>query len=524
MINLTQQKYNSFQEFEQVVLPLNLGILISENDPVRLLSHIIDNVSVRRFVVGRNSRRSVRTMLKLLIYGYMNNTYSSRRIETLCRRDVNFMWLLNGEAPPDHNTIARFRQNFSDEIADVFNQVTDMLAEAGEIDFENVFIDGTKIEANANRYSFVWKGANDKLREKLFAKIETFVMHMGKRYAIEVSFDRQTATKILEELLRVLEKLMRFYALQQVSGKGKHKSAVQKDMECCLDLLEKQKKYNAYDVVFGDRRSFSKTDKDATFMRMKEDHMMNGQLKPGYNVQMAVNSGYIVGNTVRYDRNDANSLVPFLKTLSRCLRKRFKNIVADAGYESEEVYAFLEKNGYEPYIKPQNYEKRKTRAYKKQIGRKENMTYDTENDVYICHNGKKLLPRYTAQRKTAGGYIQNITTYVCEGCQDCPYREQCTKSKVDKQIEVNKYFDELRERSYRNVTSMKGKELMVNRSIQAEGVFAVIKENYGLRRFLMRGMKNVTTEVNLLALAYNISKLHIKIQNSQLDTHIYKIE
>jgi transposase len=496
MLNLTQQKYNSFQEFEQVILPLNLGILIPENDSVRLLSHIIDNISVRRFVVGRNSRRSVRTMLKLLIYGYMNNTYSSRRIETLCRRDVNFMWLLNGETPPDHNTIARFRQNFSDEIADVFHQVTELLADNGEIDFENVFIDGTKIEANANRYSFVWKGANDKLREKLFAKIETFILHMSKRYALNLSSDRQTATKALEEIRSVLERLMRLSAIKTVSGKGKHKSAIQKDLEFCSDLLEKQRKYNAYDVVFGNRRSFSKTDKDATFMRMKEDHMLNGQLKPGYNVQMAVNSGYIVGNTVRYDRNDVSSLVPFLKSLSRSLRKRFKNIVADAGYESEEAYAFLEKQGYEAYIKPQNYEKRKTRAYKKQIGRKENMTYDTANDVYVCHNGRKLLPQYTRQKTTAEGYIQNITTYACESCQNCPCREQCTKSKTDKQIDVNKYFDELRERSYRNVSSEKGKELMVNRSIQAEGVFAVIKENYGFGRFLMRGMKNVTTEVN----------------------------
>lgn len=156
MNNLTQKKYNSFQESMQVVLPLNLGLVISADDSVRLLSHIIDNISIRRFVVGRNIRRSVRTMLKLLIYGYMNKTYSSRQIETLCKRDINFMWLLNGEKVPDHNTIARFRKNFPDEITDVFYQVVNALSEVGEIDFENVFIDGTKLEANANRYSFVY--------------------------------------------------------------------------------------------------------------------------------------------------------------------------------------------------------------------------------------------------------------------------------------------------------------------------------------------------------------------------------
>ena len=520
MNNLTQKNYNSFQAFEQVILPLNLGILISEDDSVRLLSQIVDNVSVRGFVVGRNTKRSVRTMLKLLIYGYMNNIYSSRRIETLCRRDINFMWLLNGEAAPDHNTIARFRQNFSKEIGDVFNQVTKILAEKDEIDFENVFIDGTKIEANANRYSFVWKGTNDKLREKLFAKIEAFAKQISFRYGAEVKFDRQTATKTLEDLLPFLEQLMQFNGIKKVFGKGKHKTALQKDIDVCLELLEKQRKYNAYDAVFKDRRSFSKTDKDATFMHMKEDHMRNGQLKPGYNVQMAVNSGYIVGNTVCSDRNDVNSLVPFLKTLE----KPFKNIVADSGYESEEAYAFLQENDYEFYIKPQNYETRKTKAYKRQIGKRENMNYDSANDVYICHNGKKLLPAYNRQRKSGTEYLQNITTYVCESCKDCPFKERCTKSKRDKQIEVSKVFNELREKSYSNVISAKGKELMLNRSIQAEGVFAVIKENFGFRKFLMRGMKNVSTEVNLLALAYNISKFHIKHQNCRLKTHIYRIE
>jgi transposase len=520
MKNLTQKNYNSFQDFEQVILPLNLGILISEDDSVRLLSQIVDNVSVRGFAVGRNTRRSVRTMLKLLIYGYMNNTYSSRRIETLCRRDINFMWLLNGEASPDHNTIARFRQNFSKEIADVFKQVTVMLAQNKEIDFENVFIDGTKIEANANRYSFVWKGTNDKLREKLFSKIEAFAKQISLHYAAVVKFDRQAATKTLEDVLFFLEQLMQFKGLTKVYGKGKHKTALQKDIDVCLELLEKQRKYNAYDAVFKDRRSFSKTDKDATFMRMKEDHMRNGQLKPGYNIQMAVNSGYIVGNMVCSDRNDVNSLVPFLKTLE----KPFKNIVADSGYESEEAYAFLQENGYESYIKPQNYEARKTKAYKMQIGKRENMIYDSASDVYICHNGKKLLPTYNRQKRSPTGYLQNITTYACESCKDCPFKERCTKSKTDKQIDVSRVFNDLREKSYRNISSTKGRELMLNRSIQAEGVFAVIKENFGFRKFLLRGMKNVSTEVNLLALAYNISKFHIKIQNCRLKTHIYRIE
>lgn len=524
MINLTQQKYNSFQESVQVVLPLNLGLVIPDDDSVRLLSHIIDNISVKRFVVGQNTRRSARTLLKLLVYGYMNKTYSSRQIETLCKRDINFMWLLNGEKAPDHNTIARFRQKFSTEIADVFNQIVNGLAETGEIDFKNVFIDGTKIEANANRYSFVWKGTNDKLIEKQFAKIESFVNHMSSAYCLKLVFERPQATALLTCIQSFLEGLIAMNRLELVFGKGKHKTALQKDYEFCCDLFEKQKKYNIYDATFGNRRSFSKTDKDATFMRMKEDHMKNGQLKPAYNVQLAVNSGYIVGNMTCPERNDAGALIPFLKTLSRSLRKKFFNVVADAGYESEEVYAFLQENGYSAYIKPQNYETRKTKAYKRQIGKRENMTFDAENDVYICHNGRKLSSVGQTQRITAGGYKQLATIYRCESCSNCPMKNKCTKAKGEKTLEVSKKFEALRENSYLNITSQKGTELRMNRSIQSEGAFAVIKEDYGFRRFMLRGMKNITTEINLLSLAYNITKLHIKIQDCRLETHLYPLK
>jgi len=524
MNNLTQKKYNSFQESMQVVLPLNLGLVISADDSVRLLSHIIDNISIRRFVVGRNIRRSVRTMLKLLIYGYMNKTYSSRQIETLCKRDINFMWLLNGEKVPDHNTIARFRKNFPDEITDVFYQVVNALSEVREIDFENVFIDGTKLEANANRYSFVWKGANDKLMEKLFLKIEKYIERINLTYCMELVFERQKATEILENIRASLSQLVAFNSVKFVSGKGKHKTLLQKDYEICCDLLEKQTKYNAYNATFGNRRSFSKTDKDATFMRMKEDHMKNGQLKAAYNIQLAVNSGYIVGNMACSDRNDVNALIPFLKTLSRSLRKKFHNIVADAGYESEEAYGFLQEHGYTSYIKPQNYEKKKTKAFKQQIGRRENMSYDALNDIYICHNGRKLSPIYQGKKVTSSGYEQITTKYRCESCSNCLFKIKCTKAKREKELEVSKKFEALREQSFHNIISEKGIELRTNRSIQAEGAFAVLKEDYGFRRFMLRGIKNITTEVNLLSLAYNISKLHIKIQNSRLQTHLHQLE
>lgn len=527
--NIQHHKYNTFSDFEQVVLPLNLGILIPEDDSVRLLSNILDTVDIRRFVskslrVNRYTHQSTRIMLKLLVYGYMNKAFSSRKIETLCKRDINFMWLLNGLKAPDHNTIARFRKKHSEEIEDILMQLVNSLASCKEIDFDNVFIDGTKIEANANRYSFVWRGSTEKFQIKLFTKIEKFVIDFNIKYCANLEFEQSKASLVLRTAKKALEELLRFSNINFVYGKGKHKSNLQKDYEMCNFLLEKQEKYNKYNATFNGRNSFSKTDVDSTFMRMKEDHMKNGQLKPAYNFQVAVNSGYIVGTMTSQDRNDANTLKPFLNKLSRNLRSKFQNIVADAGYESEEAYVFLVQNGYDSYIKPSNYEKRKTKAFKKQIGKRENMIYDKVSDEYTCHNSKQLVVTGQKIRKSKNQYNQIVTIYSCENCSDCSLKGECTKAKGNKVIELSKKFAELREKSFINITTKKGIQLRLNRSIQAEGVFAVIKEDYGFRKFLTRGIRNVQTEINLLAIAYNIVKLHLKIQNHKQETHLYAIE
>ena len=298
------------------------------------------------------------------------------------------------------------------------------------------------------------------------------------------------------------------------------------------EYLERMKEYVYKLDVCGDRNSYSKTDHDATFMRMKEDAMLNGQLKPAYNVKHAVDAGYITWVDVSSHPGDTLTLRPMLKEMEKHLNFKYRDIVADAGYESEENYLFLEKNGQSSYIKPTNYEISKTRKYRADISRQENMSYDKETDSYTCRNGKKLHASGTKKSKTASGYVSISTIYKCSECSGCPFKDKCIKgnncrtpmAERSKVLYVSRTKEEKRAENLKRILGDYGTQLRMNRSIQAEGTFAVVKEDMGFRQYLYRGIKNVLAESVLVAIAYNINKLHWKIQSQKTGIRLYELK
>lgn len=501
----------------QLCLPLNVEVLIPKNDSVRTLSEVMDKLDYSALYQaysrkGRKTAVSPKNLFKVMIYGYMNNIYTSRALEQVCRRDINFMWLLEGAKAPDHNTIARFRSKRIATVAEgMFYQLVELLKDRQEISFENLFVDGTKIEANANKYSFVWRKSIEKSAVKLEAKLAEAVQNIQEKYSLGMA-DTADPTAILVMLYsRKDQENIAF-----VYGTGKKKSALQKSIEELEELLARQQKYESYGAIFQGRNSFSKTDQDATFMHMKDDHMKNSQLKPGYNVQIGVEAEYIVGVDISQERSDALTLIPLLKKMNHFLSgKSYENIIADAGYESEENYSYLEETGQVSYIKPINYEKSKTRKYHNDFRLRDNMGYDAEKDEYTCRNGKKIRQIGISKRKSKSGYSSEITVYECEDCNDCPHKIACTKGAGNRRLSVSKKFQKQRTLSYQNITSLKGILLRMNRSIQVEGTFGVLKENHGFRKFLLRGKQNVRIEFLLLAMGYNINKFHNKIQQQR---------
>jgi hypothetical protein len=322
-----------------------------------------------------------------------------------------------------------------------------------------------------------------------------------------------------EEVLFSLESLV---TEPFVHGRGKRKSQLQRDIELLRSLLERREKYARYQQTFKGRNSFSKTDPDATFMHMKEDHMRNAQLKPGYNVQLGVEGEYITGVSVSSERSDQLTLIPFMENMEAHLGREYEDVTLDAGYESEENYTYFEGKTTECYIKPQNYERSKTKKYKSNMALRENMSYDSLLDEYTCQEGKKLRLQYEGIRRSKSGFERNISYYECESCEGCPKKKQCTRSKGNRKLQVSKRSIVQRAESLARITSEKGILLRMNRSIQSEEAFGVIKQNYAFRQFLLRGHKKVSAEIFLIAMAYNINKLHAKIQQNRTGTQLFE--
>lgn len=307
----------------------------------------------------------------------------------------------------------------------------------------------------------------------------------------------QSRTSVLHKIVDHLDNYCRENSIVFVHGRGKRKSMHQRYLEMFRRFPDRQLLYDLHHSHFGSRNSYSKTDVDATFMHMKDDHMRNARLKPGYNVQIGVDSEYIAAVEIFQDRNDVWTMVPFLK--------------------------HMEQQKQIPYIKPQTYEKWKKRSFKQDISKRENMGYDAENDTYTCHAGRTLLPLYVKKR-SRNGYESEVTVYECTDCRGCPHKEKCTKAKGNKRLYVSKNFIEHRKISYENIKSETGIKYCMNRSIQVEGAFGVLKNDYNFQRFLLRGKTKVKLEILLLCFGYNINKLHAKIQNDRLGSHLFPLK
>ena len=533
---IRQTDYTAYGDGYQLCLPLNSEIKIPKDEPARLLSAIVERMDLNELFAtycenGRNEY-SPKVLLKICVYGYMRKILSSRELERACRENINFMYLLGGKPVPDHNTIARFRSAHLSRCQDEIQAaMTRVLMDMGEVSFTKsaVFIDGTKIESVGNRYKFVWKKSCEKNYRKLQAKMREKLPELVKAAGLRFYCGEEIQKKHLKKLRKKVVKAMKDQGISAVSGKGKHKTTLQRLLDQIDEWTERIRGYQKDIHICGNRNSYCKTDREATFMRMKEDHMRNGQLKPGYNVNVATASEYILGTYVSSDRTDQKTTIPFMEKL----RKYYSvnRVVYDSGYESEENYRyFAEHPELDLYVKPSDYEQKKEKKYRTDISRRENMTYDAELDQYTCANGKLLKIAGTRKQKTESGYVSVKTIYECSECAGCPMKAQCIRSKSDtplekrhKRLEVATYFAEQRALMEEKIGTTEGKLLRMNRSIQSEGVFGYVKTDLQFRRFSLKGIQKVGAEWTLLAMAFNILKLHHKTENGRLGTHLFAL-
>jgi transposase len=509
--------FKRYEMAQPQLLPPSLDELIPEKHLVRVINELIDRMDLtainKSYKGGGTSSYHPKMLLKVIVYAYAVQVYSGRQIAKAVRENIAFMWISGGNRP-DFRTINRYRsERLKGKIQSVFTEVLAYLIGAGYIKLEHYFLDGTKIEANANRYSFVWKKSTQtnkrKLREKvseLFKKIdeinEAEEAEYGDKDLEELGEDNEIDSRKLKELAERLSKKL------AEDPENKELKKAKKVVE--TDYIPRMEKYERYEDALGERNSCSKTDKDATFMQMKEDHMKNRTLKPGYNVQIGTENQMIVGFSIHQTSTDSPALIPHLQQLKQNLGKLPPNWIADAGYGSEENYLSLMAEQITPYVKYNAFEKdrkKRRKVSEKEKYHRRQFRYDEQTDTFVCPEGKRLLFEQCTRAQSATGFISERRAYRCQECYGCPARDVCTQSKYGRILHFSPVFEKLRKQAFDRLTSEVGKKLRSRRYIDVEAVFGLLKGNMKFRRFHLRGMDKVEVEWGLLSIAHNLAKV-----------------
>ena len=501
--------FKAYQQHQTMLLPPSLDELIAQGHPVRVVNQVLDNIDIdpllQKYKGGGSSSFHPRMLLKVLVYAYINNNYSSRKIEAALKENIHYMWL-SGMSTPDHNTINRFRSDRLKEVLrQVFTQVVIMLAEEGLLNIKELYTDGTKIEANANRYTFVWGKAIKTSKERIKKQLDELWQYAQNIAAAELpdtdpsGFGKIDADKV-EETIKQIDAALK--DKPQVSARVKQKLNYAKK-----NWPSNLKKYETQEKMLNGRSSYSKTDTDASFMRMKEDHMLNGQLKPGYNLQVSSNNQYIVNYSLHQTTADTTTLQEHTELYKHEYNTTPNSITADAGYGSEENYQYLEKNNIENYVKYNYFDREQSsKSDKKYPFKADTLFYNEDKDCYYCPMGQTMQNIGTYKIKTKTGFSQTLTRYQAGNCKGCPLRGICHQSKGNRVIEINHSLKKYRQQAKENLISEKGIYHRKKRCADVEPVFANIKNNHHFKRFLLRGKDKVEIETGLLALAHNLRK------------------
>jgi transposase len=501
--------FKANHQHQLMAFPPSLDELIASNHPVRVVSEVLDRVDItqllHQYKPGGTSSYHPRMLLKVLVYAYINNTYSSRKIEEALQQNICFMWLA-GMSKPDHNTINRFRgQRLQKTLQPIFTQVVLLLCEEGLLSVKDLYTDGTKIEANANRYTFVWGNAIKTNKEKIKQQLNELWQYAQSVAASELDdtdpsgFDKIDSEKVNQTIATINEAIKD----KPISSKVRQKlNYAQKNWPAALNKYEQQEK-----IIGEHRSSCSKTDTDATFMRMKEDHMRNGQLKPAYNVQISTNNQYIASYSLHQTTTDTNTLIDHLNQHIKSFKQKPNAVTADAGYGSEQNYQWLEDKRITAYVKHNRFDRMQNSTIRNNLSfTAESLQYDEHKDVYLCPIGEPMKNIGWHIEETRTGYAQVVTRYQAKNCDGCFLREVCHQQEHNRIIKVNHNNNRLKQQADKRLKSKRGIQKRKQRCFDTEPVFANIKHNHHFKRFMLRGIEKVSVETGLLALAHNLRK------------------
>lgn len=506
--------FRSYDPDQTLLFPQRIDRDIPKDDPVRILKSVIESLDLSGFKKLYHERgRSPyhpKMMLMVILYSYMNNVYSCRKIEKLLYRDIYYIWL-SGYQKPDFATINRFRNRVKNEIGHIFTLLVLILVEKGFVTLEVEYLDGTKIESKANKYTFVWRKSVERNREKLLEKIRVLLQQINEQMAQDKAADVDTL-ELTPQTLCEISKEFKEALGSAPEAKTKEEKAAQRGKNKMFKELErhgeKLAEYNSRLEQMEGRNSISKTDPSATFMRMKEDAMCNGQTKPGYNLQISSENQFITDFALFPNPTDTLTFIPFLGSFPGRYGRFPKRVVADSGYGSEENYRFMDEAGIEGFVKYNRFHLEHRPRYKPDTFHTDSLYYNEEGDYYICPMGQRMSRTGTLQTRTEGGYISQSACYRAIRCKGCPLRCLCYKAKANQRtIRVNHRLNSYKRKACELLTSEEGIKERGRRCIEPEAVFGQMKSNMAYRRFRHMGKDKVVMDFTFFAIAFNIKKL-----------------
>jgi hypothetical protein len=467
-------------------------------------------------------------LIKVWLYGYCNRIYTSRQLARAIKEQIPFIWLA-GAQQPTFKTLCEFRGHRLEGMIDtIFGEVLFLLVKEEYIDIEDLYIDGSKWEANANKHKLVFAKNAARYKEQVLERINALMAEiklleqaenerlgnkdlgvMGEGKSVSVILNSEQVSAQLIHLNDLIEAAS--------ADKGMRK-AFEKRQKAIKKEGEKLEKYEQQEKILERRNSYSKTDEDASLMKMKDE-----QLLPGYNVQIGTNNQFVLNYTLSQNASDSVTLKAHMDKMDERLDElsarieeqgsveatlSVERVCADAAYGTEENYVIMEKRGQEAYLKYQTWHMEYSGEMPKRRFRRENFAYDQQKDEFTCPDQRKL--RYSGEKteKSTTGYERTIRTYECESCADCPFAQECKKGDGNRTVSFSPKYEAYKDKAREMLDSEEGQQMRSNRSIEVESTFGDIKYNMQHQRFILRGLSKVYIEFGLLAIAHNLRKVY----------------
>ena len=512
----------------QLKMPVEMERMIEVDDPVYSFNEVLRHIDLRKYFVEGKGHKTGRPrydgekLLKVILFAFMEEGYQAlRKIEKLCKTDIRFLWLLDGEKAPSHMTICNFiNKELKGCIEEIFLDINQYIFEKESVDLQHIYIDGTRITANANRYSWVWKKSCETRRRQVFDKVSLLLEEMNQSgisfQGVQFGAREEYSIEYLEYILQEYAKIMELEPEKVKRGRGHHKSPALRLYDKLSEYVKRLKCYGEQIEICGEKRgSYSKTDHDATFMRIKRDYMGNDQLLPAYNLQLGVCDGYIAVYDVKQYAADTDCFQPLMERFRQNYGFFPEYPVGDAGYGSYNNYLFCEEQGMKKYMKFPAYQKESTdKKYREDPFRAVNFRVDEDGNP-VCPNNKKFHFLRTVPVK-GNRFGRTEELYRCEDCSGCPHKGKCSKAKGNRIIRLNQELTCFHEEVLKNLNCIHGALLCMNRSIQAEGAFGDIKWNRSFTRARRRGLDGLFLETALVSCGFNLHKFYLKSQTRQV--------